>query len=371
MKKYTFILFLVVMTLSLSAQTLNDEQRLSILPYVPQRTSLSEPARSLLESKIQQVISNNGISDKGFQQRFVMTAKVNATSKDIIAGPPSMVSLKYDVMFMIGDVIENKIYSTITIPIVGVGQTDAKAMLNALKAIKSNDTRLKQLIEKSKETIISYYRANSQRIISDAYTKVEQNMYNEALYMLASVPDVCLDCYFLCQDAIVDIYRRLINDNGQKLFNKAKEEWVKSPNYVGAEIAINYIEQIDINAECQNDVQSLLVEIGEKIKVDEKRDWDFKMQKYRDEQKRKQQEWDFKVQQYEDALEKEQRDFEFEKQKYQDGVRRENQELDFARHKFDTNAAIEKQTISAARDVAIEYAKNQPETINYNNIIYW
>ena len=48
-----------------------------------------------------------------------------------------------------------------------------------------------------------------------------------------------------------------------------------------------------------------------------------------------------------------------------------NKQLDWERHKFDTNAAIEMQTISAARDVAIEYAKNQPETINYNNTIYW
>lgn len=356
---------------SLAAQTLSDEQRLSILPFLPERENMSQVASDLLLAKMQQIISNNGISDRCFQQRFVMTAKINVISKDIVSSLPPMVSQKYEVIFMIGDIIENKVYSSMTIPVVGVGQTDTKALLMAVKTIKPDNSRFSTFIDNAKELITAYYRTNCNRFIAEAYAKVELNMYDEALCQLAAVPNICSDCFLTCQSAMADIYRRYLNDKGRRLLNKAKEEWGKSPNYNGATEAIKYIEQIDINADCQLEVQNLLEKIEEKIKADEKREWDFKMQKYYDELARKKQEWDFKVRQYEDVQAKEQRDFDFEKQKYEDGVEMANKQLDLERHKFDTNAAIEMQTISAARDVAIEYAKNQPETINYNNTIYW
>lgn len=369
-KVFSLLLFILIMN-TLAAHTLSDEQRLSILPYLPNRAEIPQVASNLLLFKMQQIISNNGISDRGLCQRFVLTAKINVTSKDIVSGLPPMVSQKYDITFMIGDVVENKIYSSITIPVVGVGQTDVKALLMAIKAITPENIRFSQLISNAKELITAYYRTNCNRIVSEAYAKVEMNRHEEALYILATVPDICADCFLQCQAAMVDIYRRQLNNNGKRLLNRAKEEWVKCPNYRGADIAMQYIEQIDINADCHPEVQLLLEKIEEKIKADEKRAWDFKMQKYRDEQTRKKQEWEFQVRQYEDAQAKEQRDFEFTKQKYEDGVEMANKELDFERHKFDTNAAIEQQTVSAARDVALEYAKNQPETVNYNNTIFW
>ena len=369
-KVFSFLLFVLIMN-TLSAQTLSDEQRLSILPYLPDRAEIPQAASNLLLSKMQQIISNNGISDRGLYQRFVLTTKINVTSKDIVSGLPPMVSQKYDITFMIGDVVEDKVYSSVTIPIVGIGETETKALLMAIKTIAPDNVKFSQLTCSAKELITAYYRTNCNRIISEAYAKVEMNRHDEALYILAAVPDVCSDCFLHCQAAMVDIYRRLLNDNGRRLLNKAKEEWGKCPNYKGAEIAVQYVEQIDINAECQPEVQLLLETMEEKIKADEKRAWEFKIQKYRDEQARKKQEWEFKVRQYEDAQAKEQRDFEFSKQKYEDSVEMANKELDFERHKFDTNTAIEKQAVSAARDVALEYAKNQPETVNYNNTIYW
>ena len=48
----------------------------------------------------------------------------------------------------------------------------------------------------------------------------------------------------------------------------------------------------------------------------------------------------------------------------------EKARLELALKKYNDKLNIEKQQIEAYREVAVEYAKNQPKTVTYNNI-YW
>ena len=98
-------------------------------------------------------------------------------------------------------------------------------------------------------------------------------------------------------------------------------------------------------AYCQDKVTSLINIIDLKLKADEKAHWQFKMKQYAD-----------KV-----AAQKEQVRIAEEKSK-RDDVYREKQSQ--------RNYELDKIRVSAYRDVAVEYAKNKPKTITYNNI-YW
>ena len=66
--------------------------------------------------------------------------------------------------------------------------------------------------------------------------------------------------------------------------NEAKAIWMKQPNAAGAQEVATVISQI--NPKCQNysEVVSFRDEVGSKLSADAKRDWDFKMQQYDDNQ---------------------------------------------------------------------------------------
>jgi hypothetical protein len=126
------------------------------------------------------------------------------------------------------------------------------------------------------------------------------------------------------------IYDLKINNEANSLLKNAISVWSANPNERGAQQAINYIMKINPQAKCYSDASKLLNTINTKIITDEK------------ERLRKQEEYE-KRQQIIDA---------------------ENTK---------TEAELERQRINAYREVAVEYAKNQPKVV-YRNVyrnIYW
>ncbi len=98
MKK--LLLFIVCLLMwglpSLAQGRLDDIGRITIHAYVPEYEELPYEAGKLLQSKLSQIITDNGIADNENCVRFVLTAKVNVISKDVVPGPPNRISQKLD-----------------------------------------------------------------------------------------------------------------------------------------------------------------------------------------------------------------------------------------------------------------------------------
>ena len=74
-----------------------DYGRIAINVVVPQLPNVPEEARAALETKMQQVATQYGLASNGVTDRFVMTAKVNVTSKDVTPTTPVKISQKMEV----------------------------------------------------------------------------------------------------------------------------------------------------------------------------------------------------------------------------------------------------------------------------------
>jgi hypothetical protein len=95
-------------------------------------------------------------------------------------------------------------------------------------------------------------------------------------------------------------------------------------------------------ANCQTEISEFIKIIDAKLKADEKTRWQFKMKQYAD-----------KIE-----AQKEQVRIAEEKGKREDAYKENQSQRNFELDKF---------RINAYRDIAIEQAKNQPKTGNYNN----
>lgn len=356
MKKIISLLILTFVAITSNAQVkLDDFGRIVLNTYLPDNIAIPSEAKNLLITKLNQITSNNGMGGSQANPRFIITANVNVGTKDIIAVPPQMIAQNLDVTLFIGDALTNTIFSNTILSLKGVGTNENKAFIEAFKTINTKNKDVIAFLEEGKTKIINYYSTNCDFIIKDAQTLVKQEKYDEAIYQLSLVPDVCKDCYFKCLDTLALIYQQKIDADCKVKFNEAKVTWAGAQTPNGAEKAVDILSTINPMANCQTDVTAFIKTIEAKLKADEKERWQFKMKQYAD-----------KI-----AMQKEQVRIAEEKGK-RDDIYRENQAQRDAisqEKQSSRNFELDKIRVNSYREVALEYAKNQPKEI-YKNI-YW
>jgi hypothetical protein len=317
MKKIISVLILAVVAFTSNAQVkLDDFGRIVLNTYLPDNIAMPSEAKNLLITKLNQITSNNGMGGSQANPRFIITANINVGTKDVIAGPPQMIAQNIDITFFVGDAVTNTIFSNTTLSLKGVGTNENKAFIDALKTINPKNKEVLAFLEEGKTKIINYYSTNCDFIIKDAQTLANQFKFNEAIYELMIVPDVCKDCYFKSKDEAEIIFKKKIESDCTEKLKEAKLIWAAEPTEQGAFKASAIMISIVPSDNCKTEINKLSIEIKNKLQLEQKKKYDFEM---------------------------------LEMQK-----------------RYDTEQKI----IDAQKQIALEQAKNQPKIITYNNI-YW
>lgn len=357
MKKIIVVtLFTLTSIYSFAQVKLDDFGRIVLNTYLPDNLVIPTEAKNMLQTKLNQITSNNGMGGSQVNPRFIISANVNVGTKDIIAGPPQMIAQNIELTLFVGDAITNTIFSNITLNLKGVGTNENKALIEAFKTINPKNKDVVSFLEDGKIKIINYYTTNCDFIIKEANVFVSQEKYDEAIYNLSLVPDVCQDCYFKCLDTLASIYQKKIDAYCKVKFKEAKVIWTANQTPDGAEKAGDVLSTINPMASCQKDIDVFINSIDAKLKADEKARWQFKMKQYAD-----------KI-----AAQKEQVRIAEEKGKRDDAFRENeaNRQAVSQEKQSARNFELDKLRVNSYREIALVQAKNQPKTITYNNI-YW
>lgn len=295
-------------------QNMDDFGRIILNTYIPQNNNIPEEAQKSLETKLNQMAAKNGMAGSELNPRFVLMAKINIGTKDIVSGPPQMISQNLDITLFVGDAINNTLFSSISLSVKGVGTNETKAYIDAFKSINPNDKNIAGFLEKGKKKIVDFYTSQCSFILQDANALAKQKKYDEAIYTLSQIPTVCEDCYGKVKNLMSEIYQQKIDADCTVKYNKLKILWNAYPKNKDEITAL--LSEIDPQASCYSFVLMLSEEI--KSKADEE----------------------------------------------------EKTKLRLAMKKYNDNVNLEKKRIEAYREIAVEYARNQPKTINYNYITW-
>lgn len=317
------VILIVAMLLAATVMAQNYGQ-IAINVVVPQMPNVPEEARTALETKMQQVATQYGLASNGLTDRFVMTAKVNVTSKDVTPTTPVKISQKMEVTLFIGDLVDNKVYESVVLNVAGIGQSEAQSMIKAFNQIKTSNPLLKVFVENAERKIVEYYSNNCQFILAEANTLAQQQKHDAAIAKLMAVPKVCKECYEQCMAKAVEVYQKKIDEDGTILVQQARNKWLVTRDYSSAKESLSILASIAPQSKAQKDANSLIGEINNHLRNIEAMA-----------EERRKQEWEFALKQYNDHIK--------------------------TQHKL----------IDAAREVGIAYATNQPRTITYNNFISW
>jgi hypothetical protein len=336
----------------------DDAARISIASFVPTDIgSLTPTAQEALKGRLDRMITSNGLGGSS-QNRFVLTAKVVEMEKEVSSTTPIVYFYNLEITLLIGDVIEGTLFASQVVNVKGIGNSETKAYLNAIKNIKDKDPVYASFLDKGKQKIVEYYNAQCDFIIKEAVTLADAKNYDEAMYKLSSVPQICKDCFSKCMDKVTEIYKAKIEYECQNNIAKATSLMAKEDYNSAADLLSPIIPEMACYAQAKTLIQNIndhkcAVAIG-----NAKGSWaahdvtatSAALSSIPSDSKCYPEALSLvnEVKKY--VKETENRDFEFMKQSKQD-----EKEVKLAQ-------------IKAARDVGVAYGNNQPKVINRYSI---
>lgn len=313
---YSFAAILSFTTISIAQEAVKSGElgKIALATYIPAQESMPEHASNMLTNKLNQIISTNGIANSSYNSRFIITANANVMTKDLLATAPPMTALTLDVTLYIGDGIDGKKFASKSLTVKGVGTNEAKAYIDAMKSINQNDTGIQFFVSNAKNKIIDYYNTTCNQLIKEVQMLEKQNLYEEAIFKLTSVPVECTDCYNKTMAVIPALYKKTINRNCTVKLAEANNLWNANQNYDTAVSVGEILNSIDPSSACFNEVKAFSNKVGKRVIEIDKREWSLNYEK---------------------------------------------------------EVGMQKDLIKAYRDVGVSYGNGQPKNVTYNVVGWW
>jgi hypothetical protein len=293
MKKLIVIKRLVVISVlfcwySLYAQQnsqFSNTDRIAISIFIPEQVeNISMISTENVENKLIHIITQQGMANLA-NQRFVLIPRVAVQTKDIVASVPAKHVYTLDVTLYIGDAVSGNLFSSITVNLKGVGDTETKAYISAFNNLKSTPDIIK-FIATGKEKIIAYYNDQCEVIIKEAQTLSSMNKYEAALAQLAIIPSACRDCYMRALNEMKPIYQKYIDHQCKMKLQTATAIWTSSQDYQSATNAGAILSEIDPDAACFSEAKTLFNKIEQRILEIDKREWNYILKEQQQESER-------------------------------------------------------------------------------------
>lgn len=243
----------------------------------PEKSHVPSDAARILQNKLNQIVTRGGMGGS-IMQRFIITANVNILTQDITPTAPPMHAYTLEITFYIGDGIDGTLFSSTSITSKGVGETEDKAFIAALKSIKANDAAFTALINKGKNRILEYYNSQCDLILSKAKSMAGMHQYNDALYTVMSIPDVCEECYDKAMAEAVLLYQSQIDYESVRLLDEARNVWQSGLDANAADKAGKLLTQINPRSCRYGDALKLSKDIGKWMKELDDREWQYVLQ---------------------------------------------------------------------------------------------
>ena len=239
--------------------------------------SFPQGAKAMMENKLTQLLTRNGIAGLDYLGQFILTVTTTPLDKDVIPGPPMKISEKMEMNLYIIDAYAKTIFSSTSMTVKGLGETENKCYLNAISRMPLQSPQIAQFVEDGKAKIIEYYDHEGEALIKKARFLASEKQFEEAIFWVSLIPQQSKH-YDAALAAGKDIYQMYLDNECNINLAAARQAWAAEQNSYGAAAAGEYLAKILPDAKCYGEAMELYNEIKGKV-LD---DWKFEMKKYQD-----------------------------------------------------------------------------------------
>ena len=301
---------------------IDDSQRIAIKPYFLE-SKFNNKSGNLLLTKMNKLLNKEGLSSSF--SRYIMWPSVDILSQEPTATAPVKYVTELSVTFYIADNVTKTVFNEVNYNVKGVDSREEKSYFKALKKIKSTNSESIDFVNEAKSRIIEFYNSKCDFIMKEAESLAKRKEYDKAIFTLTSIPDVCKNCYFEGQELAIKIYNQKIDNECMTLIAKAKSAKAQNDYNIAAsflstivpeiscyneaqlllkeiedhrcsaalgkakgawaagdtEGAGKWLSEVSTDSKCAENAELLITEIKNKLKENEDREWDFKLESYR------------------------------------------------------------------------------------------
>jgi hypothetical protein len=244
---------------------------------------LTDAQVSILEDRIKNIVSINGLSAEGGLDGFLIYPKFDINSKKTVTltlGNMTVVqcTLSLFVRQYIPNSTSNIVFSSYTRDIAGNGETESEAINNALTQVRPGDEAFQTFLAKARTRIVTYYVQNCDRIMNEAQHAADLQNYDKAFALLLSIPKEATQCYGQVQQESVAIYLKKQRQDCNRYIVEAKT-FAAAHNY---DSALAILRKVDPEGVCKDDLAALITNIVSRVDENEKKNWDLLIQQMHD-----------------------------------------------------------------------------------------
>lgn len=244
---------------------------------------LTDAQLSILEDRIKNIVSMNGLSAEGGLDGFLIYPKFDINSKKTVSltlGNMTVVqcTLSLFVRQYIPNSTSNIVFSSYTRNIAGNGETESEAISNALTQVRPEDEAFQTFLAKARTRILTYYVQNCDRIMNEAQHAADLQNYDKAFALLLSIPKEATQCYNQVQQESIAIYLKKQRQDCNRYIVEAKT-FAAAHNY---DSALAILRKVDPEGVCKDDLAALLTDIVSRVDENEKKNWDLLIQQIHD-----------------------------------------------------------------------------------------
>jgi hypothetical protein len=362
MKKIAlFVIAFAAVINTIFAQENSNLNKIALNVYVQESEIIPYDLKNIAEVKLKSLVSANGLGAfENSNPRFFLSANLIQLSKEQLS-EMNLTYYNFDLSLYVVDAFDKKIFNSFTINLKGVGSNEKNAYVDAIKKIDVNSPTAIKFIDDSKNKILEYYLAYCNIIQNKALSLAGQSNYDEAIFMLTSIPDLNNDCSKSVSANILKIYKQKINAECNTKLSAAKSALSIGDYGQAADLLAPIVSEMS----CYSEAQKLFKEIIENRSALAlrnarnawlNRDVD-SSSKYLSEVY-----YNSKSATGAEALVTEIKKWVKDK---------ENKEWQLQLKNIDSEVAAKQASIQAAKDVALAYAKGLNRTIIYNTRGLW
>ena len=178
--------------------------------FIPKTTDrITHNVSSYALSKMMKIVTQNGIGCIGGDPIFALAMTMTPLKGGITNAIPQQKYTNYDINIYVGNMVTGDLYGSYRKEIIGIGDTDEAAAINAISAI-TNSPEIQSMLKTSSKKIVAWYNENSRTYISMVESLVSLQDYSQALSLLKSVPQECEACFAYAESRMGEISKKLL-----------------------------------------------------------------------------------------------------------------------------------------------------------------
>ena len=148
------ILFLIVVLICSVTAKSQDDCIIPMMVLVPEQVDTLAPmAQNKLESKLRQIVTQNGMDGGAGFANFSIIANLVEDSKEVLSGLRPLVTITTDLELFVGNNYTGEKFASTAITLNGAGRNESKAYTAAFGTINTANQQIQRFLKDAKKKI--------------------------------------------------------------------------------------------------------------------------------------------------------------------------------------------------------------------------